>query len=277
MLRPGVRSVSPWNINSFIGPPLNNARRGCAPPRLRRSLQVFFQPPRPQRHAYEPSGRVDTVRARTFYQIIPPISRDPRRRIGGPPAAKGGKDQRLSIAPLSGWGHRGDSRDALDWALPPVVGTGHGPLVLRPADLALLGRHSEPTTPNQPQMRIGAAQWKVFRSNDEQILAPGYACASGADWLRHNSTTPLQHHGSPQWGPYLVQSRWRLVVARENQRPHNHHWDLVRFQDDPGPIKLPLSPAHYTTSTGGVQGSSCLQLGRGKSVAREILSNLHAS
>ena len=29
----------------------------------------------------------------------------------------------------------------------------------------------------------------------------------------------------------------------------------VRRLDDPGPIKLPLSPARYTTSTGAVRGS----------------------
>ena len=35
---------------------------------------------------------------------------------------------------------------------------------------------------------------------------------------------------------------------------------LVRFLDDPGPIKLPLSPARYTTSAGAVRGSWCLQV-----------------
>ena len=35
---------------------------------------------------------------------------------------------------------------------------------------------------------------------------------------------------------------------------------FVRFLDDPGPIKLPLSPARYTTSTGAVRGSWCLQV-----------------
>ena len=34
---------------------------------------------------------------------------------------------------------------------------------------------------------------------------------------------------------------------------------LVPFLDDPGPIKLPLPPARYTTSTGTVRGSWYLQ------------------
>ena len=35
---------------------------------------------------------------------------------------------------------------------------------------------------------------------------------------------------------------------------------LARILDDPGPFKLPLFPAHYTTSTGAVRGSWCLQV-----------------
>ena len=52
---------------------------------------------------------------------------------------------------------------------------------------------------------------------------------------------------------------------------------LVRFLDDPGPIKLPLFPFHYTASTGGVQGSWRLQLRRGRSVARGTQSNVDES
>ena len=35
---------------------------------------------------------------------------------------------------------------------------------------------------------------------------------------------------------------------------------LVRFLDDPGPIKLPLFPARYTTSAGAVRGSWFLEV-----------------
>ena len=35
---------------------------------------------------------------------------------------------------------------------------------------------------------------------------------------------------------------------------------MVRFLGDPGPIKLPLPPPRYTTSTGAVRGSWCLQV-----------------
>ena len=70
-------------------------------------------------------------------------------------------------------------------------------------------------TPNQHrqtnrlhrQLRIGAAQREFSRANGERFLAPGYGCVPRADWLGHYSTTALQHHGAPQWGPFLVQSR----------------------------------------------------------------------
>ena len=35
---------------------------------------------------------------------------------------------------------------------------------------------------------------------------------------------------------------------------------LVRFLDEPRPIKLPLTPACYTTSAEAVRGSWCLQV-----------------
>ena len=35
---------------------------------------------------------------------------------------------------------------------------------------------------------------------------------------------------------------------------------LAQILDDPGPFKLPLFPARYTTSAGAVRGSWCLQV-----------------
>ena len=42
------------------------------------------------------------------------------------------------------------------------------------------------------RMRIGAAQRELSRNNGERFLAPGYACFSGADWLRryHDTVFP---------------------------------------------------------------------------------------
>ena len=136
-------------------------------------------------------------------------------------------------------------------------------------------------TPNQHrqtnrlhrQMRIGASQRELSCANGERFLAPSYGCVPRAGWLRHYSTTvlPIEAHfwykaDDGLWGLGKISARTSIDEEY-----------LVRFLDDPGPIKLPLSPAHYTTSTGGVQGSWCLRLRRGRSVARGIQSNVDES
>ena len=136
-------------------------------------------------------------------------------------------------------------------------------------------------TPNQQrrtnhlyrQKRIGAAQRGFSGANGERFLAPGYGCALRANWLRHYSTTVLPN-GAHFWYKADDSLWWLGKISTRTSIDGEY---LVRFLGDPGPIKRPLSPAHYTTSTGGVQGSWCLQLRRGRSVARGILSNVDES
>ena len=136
-------------------------------------------------------------------------------------------------------------------------------------------------TPNQHrqtdrlyrQMRIGAAQRELSRANGERFLAPGYGCVPRTDWLRHYSTTVFLN-GAHFW--YKADDGW-WWLAKIGARTSIDGEYLVRFVDDAGPIKLPLSPAHHTISTGGVQGSWCLQLRRGGSVARGIQSSVDES
>ena len=136
-------------------------------------------------------------------------------------------------------------------------------------------------TPNQHrqtnhlyrQMRIGAAQRELSRANSERFLGPGYGCVPRADRLRHYSTTVLPN-GTHFWYKADDGLWW---LGKFSARTSIDGEYLVRFLDDPGPIKLPLSPAHHTTSTGGVQGSWCLQLCRGRSATRGIQSNADES
>ena len=136
-------------------------------------------------------------------------------------------------------------------------------------------------TPNQHrqtnrlyrQMRIGAAQRDFSRVNGERFLAPGYGCVPRANWLRHHSTTVLLNGAHFRYK--ADDDLWWL--GKISARTSTAGEYLVRFLDDPGPIKLPLSPAHYTTSSGRVQGSWCLQLHRDRSVARGIQSNVDES
>ena len=52
---------------------------------------------------------------------------------------------------------------------------------------------------------------------------------------------------------------------------------MVRFPDDPGPIQLLLPPARYTTSTGAVRGSWCLQVDIASGFLRGIKRNVDES
>ena len=122
-------------------------------------------------------------------------------------------------------------------------------------------------------MRIGGAQRELSRANGERFLAPGYGRVPRADWVRHYSTTVLPN-GANLW--YIADDGlWWL--GKISSRTSTDGEYLVRFLDDPGPIKRPLSPAPYTTSTRGVQVFWRLQLRQGRSVARGIQSNVGES
>ena len=101
------------------------------------------------------------------------------------------------------------------------------------------------------QMRIGAAQRELSRASGEQFLAPGYGSVPRDDWLRHYRTTVLPNRARSRYEADDGLRRLGKISARTTTDGDY----LVLLQDGPGPIKLPLSPARYTTSTGGVQGS----------------------
>ena len=101
------------------------------------------------------------------------------------------------------------------------------------------------------RMRIGAAPRELSRNNGERFLAPGYACVTRVDWLRcyHDTVLPK---GTYFW--YKGDDGlWRLgkIGARKNEDKVY----LVRFLDDPGPIKLFVLPARYTNWTEAIRGS----------------------
>ena len=104
-------------------------------------------------------------------------------------------------------------------------------------------------------MRIGVAQRELFRSNDERFLAPGYGCILRAEWLSRYSDTVLPN-GAHFWYKGDDGLWWLGKIGASTPTDGVY---LVRFLDDPGPIKLPLAPARYTTSTGAVRGFWCLQ------------------
>ena len=104
------------------------------------------------------------------------------------------------------------------------------------------------------QIRIGAAQRELCRSNGERFLAPGYGCVPLVEWLSRYSVTVLPNEAH-FWYKGDDGLWWLGKISASTTTDGVY---LVRFLDDPGPIKLPLPPARYTTSTGAVRGSWCL-------------------
>ena len=120
------------------------------------------------------------------------------------------------------------------------------------------------------RMQIGAAQRELSRTNGERFLAPGYTCVPHVEWLRryHGTVLPKGTDVRCKGDDGL----WWLRKISANTTEDGVH--LVRFLDDPGTIKLPLHPARYTTSTGGVRGSWCLQVHEASAFSRGIQRNL---
>ena len=110
-------------------------------------------------------------------------------------------------------------------------------------------------------------------TNGERFLAPGYACVPRADWLRrsHDTVLPKRAHFWYKGDDGLC---WLGKISAGTTEDKVY---LVRFLDDPGPIKLPLPPARYRTSTGAVRGSWCLQVHVASAFPRGIQRNVDES
>ena len=80
------------------------------------------------------------------------------------------------------------------------------------------------------QMRIGAAQREPSRVDGERFLAPGYGCVPRADRLRH------YHPNRAHFRYKTDDGLWWLGKIRARTATDGEY--LVRFLDDPEPIKL---------------------------------------
>ena len=87
-------------------------------------------------------------------------------------------------------------------------------------------------------------------------MAPGYACVPRAEWLRRYRDTVLPK-GAHVW--YKGDDGLWWLGEINASTPEDGVY-AVRVLDDQGPIKLLLPPVLYTTSTGAVRGSWCLQI-----------------
>ena len=83
------------------------------------------------------------------------------------------------------------------------------------------------------------------------MLAPDYAYAPRAEWLRcdRDAVLPKEAHSWYKGDDVL----WCLGKVSASTTEDGVY--LARILDDPGPFKLPIFPARYTTSTGAARGS----------------------
>ena len=101
--------------------------------------------------------------------------------------------------------------------------------------------------------------------------ALGYACVPRAEWLHRYRNTVLPK-GAYFWYKGDDGLWWLGKISVKTTEDGVY---LVRFFDDPGPIKLPLSPVRYTTSTGAVRGSWCLQFHVASAFSRGVQRNVY--
>ena len=123
------------------------------------------------------------------------------------------------------------------------------------------------------RMRIGSAQRKLSRNHGERFLSPGYACAPRAEWLRCYRYTVLPK-GAHFWYKGDDGLWWLGKISASTTEDGVYP---PRILDDPGPIKLPLFPARYTTSAGAVRGSWCLQVRVASAFSRGVQRNVDDS
>ena len=123
------------------------------------------------------------------------------------------------------------------------------------------------------RMLIGAAQRELSRNNGERFSVAR---------LRLRPTrgvvSPLPRHRVPKGAHVQYKGddglRWLGKISASTTEDGVY---LVHFSDDPGPIKLPLPPVRYTTSTGAVRGSWCLQVHVASAYPRGIQRNVDES
>ena len=126
-------------------------------------------------------------------------------------------------------------------------------------------------------MRIGAAHRELSRSRGEIFLAPGYSLVQCTLWLHLFSSSPLPAGAHLWYKPR--DGLWWLgkLVPRASTETSSTDSYIVRYLDDPGPIKNTLLPSLYTISRSATQGSWCLQRHQAGGLARGVLRNANAT
>ena len=122
-------------------------------------------------------------------------------------------------------------------------------------------------------MRIGAEQRELSRNNGERFLAHGYGCVPRAEWFSRYSTTVFFNGAHVNYKG--DDGLWWLGKVSASTITTGLY--MVRCFDDLESIKCPLPRPRYTTSTGAVRGSWCLQVPLSSAFTRGVQRNVDES
>ena len=132
---------------------------------------------------------------------------------------------------------------------------------------------------------ISAAHRGLSRSHGQIFLAPGYSLVSHDICLRNFSTTTLPSE-THVWCKARDGIWWLGKIAHRApadassnslSNPSSDGSYIIRFLNDPGPMKINLRPALYTTARDAISGSWCLQRHGTGNLSRGVLPNSDAS
>lgn len=124
-------------------------------------------------------------------------------------------------------------------------------------------------------MKIGYAQRKLARNQNQRFLGRGYALLPRRLWT-HRFHVPALPNGAHFW--YKTPDRlWWLgkIVRTTDVRPSNAALRryAVRFLHDPEPIELTLANDLYSIDINAPSGSWCLQWHQPQGVTRGVRRN----
>ena len=120
-------------------------------------------------------------------------------------------------------------------------------------------------------MRIGVAHRELARTQGDSVFAPGYSPVSRTLWLQRFSSTTLPARAH-LWYKARDGLWWLGKVAHrastDNSAANSY---IIRFLDDPGPIKIDFLPSSNNTSRSAVHGPWCLHRHQAGGLTRGVL------
>lgn len=119
------------------------------------------------------------------------------------------------------------------------------------------------------RMRASAAARELARASGGRPLTKGYRLVAKSLWTGTFQRTPLPK-GAQFWFKANDGFWWLGKIASPTAAPERY---IVRFLDDPGPVRLALNASLYTTAPDAVRGSWCLQIHVSGGISAGLLRN----